>query len=396
MTMKLCAHRWMIIALCANTAAIAVGEDTTYQSRKLDPQHKQYLNSDIYNSAAKVQAANDAESRSLQQQELCKQLIKAEKYDDALRVAHEIASTPGINAERRAAHHYLIAEIYNRKMEASPTPQLMEQNRQRAMQAAQEVIAQKYPAKWGCGEMATALLNNLQDPQHMQQVSEWVQKRQCNGCDSTKATFAKRQLAYMESAAKKTASAGAGGFSAVKKAGSSIFGVFGHKDKGEATDVPSLESTQAQLAAARPAQTSFSSPWGANSKVSNLPAVGSTSLAGSSLNLPGAGTVTFSKGTSSNETAANNKIGFSGKSTYAASRAPIVIDGGSVRRTTPIDSAVNQTDFSALAQNSSGNATQGAYVAQNGVEVAPGVTLGRGAGSTYASGQAPARGAVKN
>ncbi|MGI8908665.1 MAG: hypothetical protein ACR2IE_19510 [Candidatus Sumerlaeaceae bacterium] len=382
--MKSCYHRWMIIALCAQAVAIAAAEDTTYQSRKLYPQHKLQQSNDIYNSAVKVQAANDSESRGLQQQELCKKLIQAEKYDEALKIAHEIASTPSVNAERRAAHHFLIADIYNRKMQASPNAQLMQQNRQRAMQAAQEVVTQKYPAKWHATEMASSLLKDLQDPQHMQQVSDWVQKRQCGGCDSTKENFAQRQLAYMESAAKKTV----GGISAVKRTGSSLLGVFGRRSD-KAASMPSGDgqikpSSAVQLAAARPAPTALSAPWGSASKVE------SRSVSNSTLNLPGAGTVTFSR---ASNTAAQKSL--ASGSSAGSPRAPIIIDGATVRRNTPIESAVKQTDFSAVGTAASQPAG-GRYIAENAVEVAPGVKLAGSAASTYASGQAPSRGAVKN
>ena len=390
--MKSCRHRWMIIAICAQVAAVAMAEDTTYQSRKLYPQHKQQQTADIYDSAAKVQAAGDAETRGKQQQELCQKLIQAEKYDEALKIAHEIASTSSINPERRAAHHFLIADIYNRKMQASPNAQLMEQNRQRAMQAAQEVVSQGYPAKWHTGEMAASLLRDLQDPQHMQQVSAWVQKRQCNGCDTSKESFAKSQLAYMESAARKTAGVGVGSLAAVKRTGSSLLGVFGRRSSSAAAPAPSQQQesiapTAAQLAAARPATTSFSSPWGANSKLDN----------NSSMNLPGAGTVTFSRGTSSQASTslvADQRI--SGSSPMVCPpRAPIIIDGASIRRTTPIDSAVQQSDLATLAASTkSSNSSR--YMAQNNPEVAPGVTIGGSAASTYASGQMPTRGAVRN
>lgn len=393
--MKCRSHRWMIIALCAQATAIALAEDTTYQSRKLYPQHKMQQTSEIYNSAAKVQAAGDAESRSVEQQELCKKLIMAEKYDDALKIAHEIASTPNINPERRAAHHYLIADIYNRKMQASPNAQLMQQNRQRAIQAAQEVISQQYPAKYHVSEMATSLLKDLQDPQHMQQVADWVQKRQCNGCDTSKQYFAQRQLAYMESAAKKTVNVGAGSLAAVKRTGSSLLGVFGHHSSSKpAVEQPQqadyIAPTAAQLAAARPADLSFSSPWGANSKVSTRSGDNST------MNLPGAGKVTFSRASDSGSSKLVSDERLSLPSTGQPARAPIIIDGTSIRRTTPIESTVQQSDLSALANSASAQQGGSTFVAQNSVEVAPGVTLGRGGASTYASGQAPTRGAVRN
>jgi hypothetical protein len=392
--MRTCYHRWMIIAACTYAAAIAVGEDTTYQSRKLYPTHKQQQSNDIYNSAVKVHAAGDAETRGQQQQELCKKLIQAEKYDEALKIAHDIAGTPGINEERRAAHHFLIADIYNRKMQASPNTALMQQNRQRAMQAAQEVIAQKYPAKWHTTEMASALLKDLQDPQHMQQVSDWVQKRQCNGCDNTKENFAQRQLAYMETAAKKTATVGAGGFAAVKRTGSSLLGVFGKRSSEPAQTTSygqEIAPTAAQLAAAKPVQLGFSSPWGANSRLEKNSGNGSVCL-------PGAGTVTFSRGSAtgagSNALVADNKLSVSGNG-YSTPRAPIIIDGASVRRTTPIDSAVQQTDIAAQLTGNR-NASQSARDIAAGAEVAPGVRIGGSAGSTYAAGQTPTRGAVKN
>ena len=105
-------------------------------------------------------------------------------------MANDVYLDAAHDKERRAAHHYLIADIYARKMKASPTDALMKQNRSLAYQSAQSVVNQNYPAKWGAGELAKKLLTDLQDPKYMGNVQEWVQKRSSNGCDVNQVNLA--------------------------------------------------------------------------------------------------------------------------------------------------------------------------------------------------------------
>lgn len=156
------------------------------------------LNSCIQKCAERVNAAQDDESRCVCQEELCKLFLQAEDYDHALQVAHAISDTPNANPERRAAHHFLIAQIYAMKMEASPSVALMEENRRAALQAAEKVIQRNYPEKWGVNQSAQGLLRQLNDPRHMAEVRAWVEKRQGGGADAEQLALARAQSRAMD------------------------------------------------------------------------------------------------------------------------------------------------------------------------------------------------------
>jgi len=333
--MKMLNHRWMIIALCA-TAANGYTADS-YKSRSLNPFHERQILQDINQSAAKAQACSDLESRSKELQELCKKLIQAEKYDEALKIADQVYRCPNINAERKAAHHYMIADIYHRKMQASPNMEHMKQNRDLARQAAQDVINQKYPAKWGVTSMANNLLRTLEDPQQLARVQDKVSKKQSNGVDANHANLAQKQLAYMESMAKGTARAGGSGFSAIKKTGSSLFS-FGRKEQVVEEPKKGFFSRRSSDSAQQQA---------AHAAVASLP------QDRSSVSLPGAGQVTFSQSQATTAQAVNSPWSIKSAAATGGSRAPIIIDGATVRRSNPVqnNTVASSGGFTISGQN---------------------------------------------
>jgi hypothetical protein len=175
--------RWIPAALLAVSCVCAHASDPPkYQSKCLTPQHQRELNGNIQTLALKVTQTRNVDQRSRYQEELCKKLIQAEDYDNALRAALAVSQTKGIDEERRAVHHFLIAQIYALKMEASPTLVLMDQNRNSALMAVAEVMGKHYPEKWMIGDAARQLRAELQDPMHMAKVRAWVRKREaCEG-----------------------------------------------------------------------------------------------------------------------------------------------------------------------------------------------------------------------
>lgn len=359
--MKTWNHRWMIIALCA-TSAVTGSAAEAYRSRSLNPYHERQIEQDIYQTASKVQACTDAESRSKGLQELCKKLIQAEKFDEALKIADQVHRTPGINNERKAAHHFLVADIYARKMDVSPTIDHMKQNRQLAMRAAQDVINQKYPAKWGVTSMANALLRDLEDPKRLARVQDKIQKRQANGVDAGRANLAQRQLQYMESMAKGTVAAGASGISAIKRTGSGLF-KFGRKDKETVSG------------------GSGSSFYG-KSTHSVTPQIASAATGGSAkenVSLPNGGQVTFSQQAAAGNVPVAVNSPWSIKAASNGVRAPIIIDGASVRRSTPVQSAMARTELPSISGDRS------VQPAGRG----PDIRAAASASSTYAAGETP-------
>lgn len=167
----------VIVFLCGGFVATGWC-DSVYRTKALAPAHRRELERDIASCMAEVRAARDAEQRSRYQEQLCKKLIQAEEYDLALRVAQEVVDNERADPERRAVHHFLIAQIYAMRMEASPTLELMEENRRLAIQAAQEVLARRYPRSWLVGESAAQLIRSLNDAKHLREVRGWVEKRQ--------------------------------------------------------------------------------------------------------------------------------------------------------------------------------------------------------------------------
>lgn len=147
----------------------------------LTPQHRAQLIQEINQCAQRVNAARTPEERCKEQEQLCKKLLQVEDFDRALQVASAVHSTPGVNAERRAAHHFLMAKIYAMRMEASSTTSEMEKNRQLALSTARDVVAQKYPEQWMVGRMAQNLINELQDSRKIVMTRAKVAQRQGGG-----------------------------------------------------------------------------------------------------------------------------------------------------------------------------------------------------------------------
>lgn len=172
--------------------------DVVYSTKAMAPSHRLELRRAIAECRTKVRNSPDSETRSRLQEELCKKLIQAEEYDEALAVAREVMNCPTADAERRAVHHFLIAQIYAMRMEASPTLEFMEENRRLALKTAQEVVARRYPEKWLVGESARQLIRSLNDEKHLQEVRGWVQKRQNDPAFFAKLRMAQTQTAMLE------------------------------------------------------------------------------------------------------------------------------------------------------------------------------------------------------
>jgi len=179
----------LFVVLCVPCFSAAA---ELYRSRSLTPQHRRELERAIAQTVREISLAKDLNTRTQLQEELCKKLIQSEDYDTALLVAQEIYNTQGINPERRAVHHFLIAQIYAMRMEASPSLELMEKNRQAAIAAAEEVVRARYPRKWLISESAAQLLNTLRDPQHIRLVRGWVEKRQSQNGETPGRIWASR------------------------------------------------------------------------------------------------------------------------------------------------------------------------------------------------------------
>lgn len=166
-------------------------------SRNLNPYHEQQLENQIRACANSVVACTDAEQRSAKQQELCQLLLRADRFDEAIQVAYNIYRSEPAGNERKAAYHFLVAEIHSRKMKAAPNLKAMEASRQAAMAAAQEVINQNYPKKWNASEYARDLIKELNDAQRMGGVRNRVASREGRG-DATKESIADAQRRYLD------------------------------------------------------------------------------------------------------------------------------------------------------------------------------------------------------
>lgn len=167
----------------------------------LNPQHLTALDQKIQECAEKVNTCGDEEQKCAYRQELCKLFIQRKDYEHAYMVATEIFSAT-TNAERKAAHHFLRAEIYVMKMEASSSVAAMEDNRTKALQLAREVLAQGYPEKWGVNRAAQQLVNRLEDAKQMDEVRAWAAKRASGGADDQQVALAKAQSASIQSGGK--------------------------------------------------------------------------------------------------------------------------------------------------------------------------------------------------
>jgi hypothetical protein len=188
-------HIAVVLALAFGGAAWA---DSVYHARSIAPGHRLELQRCIAQMRASLKSTNNPDARSKLLEELCKKLIQAEEYDDALATAREVVACEGADVERRAVHHFLVAQIYAMRMEASPSVELMEENRQLAIRTAQEVIARHYPRKWLISESATQLIQSLTDPQHLREVRGWVEKRQNDPAFESKLRVARVQSAQID------------------------------------------------------------------------------------------------------------------------------------------------------------------------------------------------------
>ncbi len=195
----------LIAGLFAGCGVLAWAVEPAYRSKSLTPQHKRELQISIQKCAERVNSSRDLETRSQCQEELCQRLIQAEEYDNALHVARAIYETQGIDEERKAAHHFLMAQILALKMEASPSVDLMEQNRRLALESAKQVAAKRYPVKWGVGDAARQLIVDLQNPQRTAEVRGRVLQRQGGGSTPALTSAGDAHLAYSAPAARPNA-----------------------------------------------------------------------------------------------------------------------------------------------------------------------------------------------
>ncbi len=189
--------RWtavLVIVACTSMQAIYAAPGG---SRNLNPYHQQQLDNQIRECASAVVACTTADERVKKQQELCQLLIRAERYDDAVQVAYNIYQSEDRQTERRAAYHFLVAEIYNRKMQSATTALEMEEARKAALETAQQVIDQSYPAKWHVAQYARDLVKDLNDADKMARVKQRLATRQGSG-DVTREAIADAQRRYLD------------------------------------------------------------------------------------------------------------------------------------------------------------------------------------------------------
>lgn len=189
--------RWtavLVIVACTSMQAIYAAPGG---SRNLNPYHQQQLDNQIRECASAVVACTTADERVKKQQELCQLLIRAERYDDAVQVAYNIYQSEGRQTERRAAYHFLVAEIYNRKMQSATTDLEMEEARKAALETAQQVIDQNYPAKWHVAQYARDLVKDLNDANNLARVKQRLATRQGSG-DVTREAIADAQRRYLD------------------------------------------------------------------------------------------------------------------------------------------------------------------------------------------------------
>lgn len=188
----------MRIVVCGILCGSALTARAEHATHNFNPYHERKLQEDIRISAAEVLSANDPEEKCLRQQDLCKKLIQAERYDDALKVANNIYQTPNVNAERKAAHHYLMADIYRRKMESSKTLNDMDENRKQALAVISQIEQERYPEKWGISSHANRLAKQLTDQGKYDQLKKRVATRQGLLQDTGKDAVADAQRKYLD------------------------------------------------------------------------------------------------------------------------------------------------------------------------------------------------------
>ncbi|MCX7717586.1 MAG: hypothetical protein N2111_04175 [Candidatus Sumerlaeaceae bacterium] len=207
--------RLLAICIVLVVAPAVACADGAYRTRQLSPEHKRELRQSIAELVAQVNAAPDVATRGRYQEELCKKLLQAEDYESALKVAHSVYSTPGIEPERRAAHHYLIAQIYAYRMKASPTVTLMEENRRMAAEVAADVVKQRYPKQWMVTEAARTLLKELEDRKQLAAIRAEIEKRRGGGVVPGNIALAQSQSVALEGAGARGAAARAAGSGSV-------------------------------------------------------------------------------------------------------------------------------------------------------------------------------------
>lgn len=190
-------NRWMWVVVCGLLSGNAICSDSGQVSKSLNPYHEQKLQNDIKSCAAQVLATANPEEKCLRQQELCKKLIQAERYDEAVEVASNIYNTPNVNAERRAAHHFLMADIYSRKMQASTTLSSMDSNRNQALAVIRQIDAENYPARWEVPAHARRLEKELNDNAKYETLKRKVAARQGLVQDNGKDAVADAQSKYL-------------------------------------------------------------------------------------------------------------------------------------------------------------------------------------------------------
>ncbi|MBX7246187.1 MAG: hypothetical protein K1X53_11875 [Candidatus Sumerlaeaceae bacterium] len=186
------------LLLAGSFVSVGFCDPGDYKTTSLNPQHRMELQRSIQECAARVNAAGDMETRGKCQEELCKKLVQAEEFDNALKLAATVKNTKTINPERRAAHHFMIAQIYAMKMRASTTLAAMEQNRQQAISVCREITQSGYPRNWMVGEAAAKLLGELNNSQAMAEVRASVKKREAGGVDSQRLAMARAQTADVD------------------------------------------------------------------------------------------------------------------------------------------------------------------------------------------------------
>ena len=175
-TYTVCATIVATLAICNVSDCLAA--DNSYQTRALSPKHRMDLEQNVKQAQTAVAQANSLQQWGVAMEELCKQLLLLEHYDEAMDVALKVANKQGVDPERRAAHHFLVAQINMYKLEASPTAAEMQRNRQLAERAANDVIARQYSPQWGVTEAAQQLLAKLRSPEYIGNVNSGIRQRQ--------------------------------------------------------------------------------------------------------------------------------------------------------------------------------------------------------------------------
>ncbi len=171
----------------------ATAQANDYQSKAISPAHRAKLDQDLQTAKSCVAAARNPQEWGVAMEELCKQFLQGEDYDNAVKAAKAVSDMNGVDPERRAAHHFLVAQIYELKMEASPNTGEMQKNKQMAISATQDVLSRNYPKKWGITDEAQKLYMKLRSTQHTQSVATDVSKRQTGGVTYDQLMEARRQ-----------------------------------------------------------------------------------------------------------------------------------------------------------------------------------------------------------